>query len=325
MRKRPSFGRFGELFHDGLPAVAEVGPAHVVNRQGPQFTMSLDSVTSCFIASGGVEPGIDGWHKLTRVDAQCSGKPVTYTMLHHVMYPGAIVTMEKGPLLQLRISFSKSSGAVHVMAPEELSAITSTTADAAFSAFAFYETTAATNPAIVAVAGMAANVVQAGTHFDLTCSRSEKTKVPAKIYIFYPRGLRRIDLRGKPANMTELARLTDDTRSPSNTLRYWLRLGLNEPEAVDEYFRVEPQQERLSVFQVARHTRPRGDHDRYAPLVSASAGNLRSAVIQVSGIRSHHDRNGSSDLQRRAACCRRDHRNPARPDGAARPVARAQL
>lgn len=258
MRKRASFGRFGEFFNDGLPAVTEVTPTSIVNRDGPQFSVAMDTLKEVSIATGDNEPGIDGWHKLSRVIGRRVGHDTAYTMLQHVFYPGAVITLEQGPMLQLRVKFPHNNGAIQSLSDQEIAAVTSNTAEASFGAFAFYEPVANTCPAVVAVSGVAANIVRAGNHFDVTFSRGESSKAPAKIYIFYPRGLDRVDLSSKPASFLDLAGSIDHSQTSESTVRHWLRLGLHAPAAADEYFQVLEQRGRVRIFQLARYEAPAG-------------------------------------------------------------------
>ncbi|MEI7633772.1 MAG: hypothetical protein WCK47_05775 [bacterium] len=261
MRKRPSFGRFGMFFHDGLPMVTEVSPARIVQRAAPQIDVLIDSAANLSIAADGSEPGIDGWHKLARMEALCSGQPVIYTMLSHLFYPGAIITIEAGKALALRVKFPGAAvrgGAFHQMSAEEISRALGSAPLAPFTAYAFYEAQAQSAPVIIAATGCAANAIQAENSIDITFSRNPEAKPRSKIHIFFPGGLNRYDFSAKPASVFGLAAVMAPGADPAGTVRAWLRMGLNEPSATDEYFQVNPGANIVRIFQVMRYAPPPG-------------------------------------------------------------------
>ncbi|PKO19572.1 hypothetical protein CVU37_02480 [candidate division BRC1 bacterium HGW-BRC1-1] len=258
VRRRAGFGRFGWLMNDGLAAMSEVSPTRVVNREGPKFEVALDRVETLAIASGEKEPGIDSYHKLVRVKGPCARRPVEYTMLQHVMYPGAVITLEKGSPLQLRVEFSGRVGSMQTLSEAEVAAVSPSLAEAGVSVFAFYDADERSVPALLAVAGGAANVTLSELHIDVTVSRGTDAKSPAKIYIFHPTGLDRVDLSGKPASFFALAAAVVPGDDPVQVVRRWMRLGLHEPVAVDEYARVHASEEFVRVYQVARYAAPAG-------------------------------------------------------------------
>ena len=258
VRRRAGFGRFGWLMNDGLAAVSEVSPTRISNREGPQFEVALDRVESLAIASGEKEPGIDSYHKLVRVTGPCARRPVVYTMLQHVMYPGAVITLEKGSPLQLRVEFSGRAGSMQTLSEEEMAAVSPSLAEAGLSVFAFYDADERSVPALLAVAGGAANVTLSELHIDVTVSRADNAKSPAKIYIFHPTGLDRVDLSSKPASFFALASAVAPGQEPAQVVQRWLRLGLHEPTAVDEYARVHASENFVRVYQVGRYAAPVG-------------------------------------------------------------------
>ena len=258
VRRRPGFGRFGKLMNDGLAALNEISPTRVVQRGGPQFDVGLDFVETLEIASGPDGPGIDPFHKRVRVSGPCSRRPVTYTMLQHVMYPGAVITLEKGPVLQLRVKFSGRNGSMQALSDDEAAAVAPGLVAEGVSAFAFFDAAKESAPAVLAVSGGAANVTLTDQHIDVTVSRGTNTAKPCKIHIFYPAGLRRMDLTQKPVSFFDLADDVEPDADPAATVRRWLRLGLHEPVAVDEYARVHASEGFVRVYQLARHSSPAG-------------------------------------------------------------------
>lgn len=256
-RKRPSFGRFGKYFHDGLPMVSEVGPTRIVSRHGPQFDVSLDSINEVSIATGDGEPGIDGWHKLSRVKAVCNQKPVQYTMLSHVCYPGGIVTVEQGTVLQMRVKFNTGKGVLQALTDDEILRLFPGLNQSSFATFLLYEPLAQSSPAVVAAVGVATNATEVEGQIDFTFSRSENAKQPGKIYVFYPAGLRRLNLESRPGSFFQTAQVVSASE-PLAAIRRWMQVGLNEPAAMDEYFEVLEPLNAVRVHQVARFAAPPG-------------------------------------------------------------------
>lgn len=257
-RKRPSFGRFGKFFHDGLPAVSEVSPTKIATRGGPEFDVVLDSVEDLSIATGADEPGVDGWHKLSRLAGTTSKQPIRYTLLEHVLYPGAILTLEEGNVVQIRIHFPKNLGAVLPLSEAEASKALTPAAAKGISAFALYEPANETVPAIIFASGISANVTQAENHLDATFSRPADAKGSGKIYVLYPTGLRKIDLSTKPATFLDVAAAAEPGLEPAETLRRWTAMALNEPTACDEYFQIHASENVARIYQVARYSTPPG-------------------------------------------------------------------
>jgi hypothetical protein len=261
LRKRPSFGRFGMFFHDGLPAVSDISPTLISNRNAPAFAVGLERVADVRIAAEKGEAGIDGWHKLARVEGVCSKQAVRYTMLQHVFYPGGIITLEQGAVLQLRVLFTAKQGILKPVSEPELSRAlggAGGAGGAGLSAFVAYDPQREASPAVVVVSGAAANVTQADDEVNITISRTGDLKIPARIYVFFPAGLRRFDLAAKPATAFDLAAAMEPAVSPAETFARWLQLGLNVPDAADEYFQVRPADNAVRVYQLARFSQPKG-------------------------------------------------------------------
>ncbi len=258
LRKRPSFGRFGKLLNDGLPAVAEITPTRIAARRGPQFNVSLDAAQSVEIAADANDPGVDGWHKRIRVKGPCSRQPIEYTMLQHVMYPGGVLTLEQGTVLQLKVKFAGRKGLLLPLSEAEAQAVSPSLVNPNFSAFVFFEPSTDTVPAVVAVSDGAANATRTEGQIDITVSRGAASKTPAKIFVFFPTGLRRVTLPGKVSRFFDVAAATEPGETPVQTVRRWLRVGLHEPVAVDEYSQVRAEEDTVRVYQLTRHAAPRG-------------------------------------------------------------------
>jgi hypothetical protein len=253
MRKRPSFGRFGKFFHDGLPAVREISPTHIENRDGPKFDVALDRIDDLALATGNGEPGIDGWHKLSRVEGSCSQRPVRYTMLQSLLYPGGVISLEQGTVLQLRISFPRGQGVLQAVPEAEIAAALPGAAKADLSVFLLYEPQKEAVPVILVAAGAAANVTQAEGHIDATFSRGAASRQPARIFIMYPTGLRQADLSGRANTFAETMAAIEPGSSPGEALSRWMRLALNVPTGADEYFNVDHDAGLVRIFQVTRY------------------------------------------------------------------------
>lgn len=256
MRKRPSFGRFGKFPHDGLPCVREVSPTHIENRDSPKFDVALDRVDGLTLAAGDGDPGVDGWHKLARVEGSCSQRPVRYTMLQSVLYPGGVISLEQGTVLQLRISFPRGQGVLQALSERELKRLMPESDKANLAAFLLYEPRKESVPALLVAAGAAANVTQSEGHIDATFSRGADAKTPANVYILYPCGFRRSDLSGRYATLADTLSAIDSSTTTADLLRQWMRLALQVPVGADEYFQVDHEGGFVRVFQVVRYQRP---------------------------------------------------------------------
>ena len=254
-RKRPSFGRFGQILNDGLPAISEISPTHVTSRGGPRLDVVLDRVESAVVATDEREPGIDGWHKLVRVSGALAGKPVGYTMLQHLMYPGGILTLDKARVLQLRLSFPNADGVVQQLPDADAERLLPGSGAAGLTLVAAFEPRARSAPAVLAVVGAAANIAQDGENIDITVSAG---KQPGKIYYFFPAGLKLGDLSSRPSDWRALARAVEPAAEPWTAIGRWLRVGLHEPVACDEYFHAKPDAGVVTVYQLIRHAAPAG-------------------------------------------------------------------
>ncbi|MBX7244540.1 MAG: hypothetical protein K1X53_03520 [Candidatus Sumerlaeaceae bacterium] len=257
-RKRPGFGRFGELFTDGLAAVSEISPTQVVSRDGPQIDVALDSVSKVSIAADEADPGVSCWHKLSRVEGKCSGADVRYTLRQHVFYPGAVVTLEKGRSLVLRLKFPENKGTMQLLPEEDLERVAPGATKAGLTVWVMYEPLPGVAPAILAVAGGAANATQGDNQIDVSLSSASEGKTPTKAYLFYPAGLRQCDLSKQTNSFADVARAVEPGMDPDETLRRWLRLGLNEPVATDEYFQVRTPLNQVRIYQISQYKSPPG-------------------------------------------------------------------
>lgn len=261
-RKKPSFGRFGKYFHDGLPCVSEVSPTHVSSPDAPQIEVALDAVKSVSIANNPPEPGIDGWHKLSRVEATCSGQPIRYTALEQVFYPGCIFTLEEGPVFQLRVKYRQGSGLLQELSEKEAALVFK--GQPPGPAFLIYEPRAQVIPVIVAVASGAANITRSGEMVDITLTRVGASREPLRVYVFYPAGLHKFDFTSRPGTFLAAAGVVEPC-CPESTLQRWFRLGLYEPFTADEYFRIYPDKNIVRIYQLAAFREPP------APLLNAPA------------------------------------------------------
>jgi hypothetical protein len=257
-RKRPSFGRFGKFLHDGLPFVSDVSPTRIFSRNAPQFDVSIDSIKAISVAADDKDPGVDGWHKLVRVQATCNKVPVQFTTLSHLLYPGAVITMEKGPVLQMRAKFGRQSGVLQALSDNEILKLFPKIQQTNFSAFLLYEASKKSCPALLVTAGVATNATEAEGFIDFTFSHGESAKSPGKIYVFYPLGLKRVNLESHPAGLLQSIALIQPGADPLETLSKWMRWGLNEPVATDEYFEPFPDASRIRIHQVMRFAAPSG-------------------------------------------------------------------
>lgn len=253
LRKRPSFGRFGLFFFDGLPAVAEVGPTQITQRAGPNYRVQLEAVQAIEIARDKTDAGIDGWHKVLRVTGTHAGQPVKYTVRTHLFYPGATFGLEDGSALVLRASAEGPVLAVPLPEPE-IAKVLGGKIDPNASAYLFIATKGKTCPAIALVVGGGANLTQVGDSIDLIVARLPKSKVAPQVTIFYPYGLRQFDApRADTVWNKMVSSLEPSAADPSQVLRQWLRLGSWLPETTDEYFRVAPDLRFVRIYQLARY------------------------------------------------------------------------
>lgn len=249
-RKRPSFGRFGEFYHNGLPAVSEVSPTRIATRQAPAFDVGLDYVQSLETVRGAEEPGIDGWHTLTRVRGMARGTSISYTLRQNVLYPGAVISLEQGSVLEFRIHFPQRQGQVLPMSEGERKEIFGDESDLAV--YGFLPLGDQSTPAILAASGLSVNVTQALSHIDVSLARNGSTG-DARVYIFYPIGLYRIE--AKPDQFKTLSDVAAASRldvDKMDVMRQWMRIGLHEPVGVDEYFAPVKNDTHVRIFQAMR-------------------------------------------------------------------------
>lgn len=259
-RKRVSFGRFGEFEHNGLPAVSEVSPTRVASRHAPAFEVALDHVDDLQVARGEGEPGIDGWHRLTQVKATARGVPVSYRVRQSVLYPGAVLQLDRGKVLELRVRFPQGRGKVFPLSSEELQKVFGGLRPPAdLSVYGFLPEGDQASPAIVAVSGLAVNVTQAPSQIDVSLARkSEETD--ARVYVFYPLGLYRLTGGKDWDGLLDLAQAARPEQDPVEAVRQWLRVGLHEPVGVDEYFTPINGDAAVRVFQTTRYRPATGVH-----------------------------------------------------------------
>jgi hypothetical protein len=265
-RKRQAFGRFGEFLHDGLPAVTEASPTRLYLRKGPIFSLSLDHVEACTPILSDLEPGIDGWHKLVHVKAQCIGKPVEYDWFHSSLYPGGIITLQKGNVLQFRIAFPGRARTVLPFHEEDLAlAGIPATARKDVSAYLFFDSVSASCPGLMIATGLAVNITQLGDYVDVTVAvNGAKGNNAGKVFLLYPAGIRTLDLSSKAVSVRAIATAMNPGMDVAQTMHRWFRIALNQPAAVDEFFRVLDNDSTIRIYQVARYTRPAG-FDNFDP------------------------------------------------------------
>ena len=251
-RKRAGFGRFGEFLFDGLPGLAEVSPTRIASRKGPVVEVAVDRVTSVGIASGPREDGIDSWHKLTRVIATSAQQEIQYTVHSNVMYPGAVITLERGAVLPLRIRLPSRSGVVLEATPAELRAANLPLRGASqISVYAVCDYGSAAPPLLIGLEGLSANVTQSNEQMEIALAGG--STAGGRAFVWFPTGIGAMKLPGKPASMSELTATADSNSTSAVVLNRWLRLGLNEPVSVDEYFRTLPGEEFVRVYQLAKY------------------------------------------------------------------------
>jgi hypothetical protein len=251
--KRPAFGRFGLLFGDGLPAVAEVSPTAIRNRFGPAFRVQLDSVANTEIAREKNDAGIDGWHKTVRVQGLFRGTPVRYSVSWHLYYPGATIALEEGQALVLRVAAGQDEVVALPLAPAELARLTGGRPDPSTSVFLFFSRSERTSPAVVIVTGGAANLTQMGERIDLAVAQLPKSKQTPRLWVFYPLGIRGVVPPRKMDSWRAVAAAFDAAGDTTAALCRWLRIGGHWPTATDEYFRVAADQSSVRIYQLARY------------------------------------------------------------------------
>lgn len=265
-RKKPSFGRFGEFQHNGLPAVSEVTPTRVATRQGPAFEVVLDRVGNVEVARSEMEPGIDGWHRLSRVRGNSRGTTVSYLLRQNVLYPGAVLRLETGKVLELRVRFPEKQGQVLPLTADELKEVFGGRLPPAnLAIYGFMPEGGEGTPAILAVSGLSVNVTQASSHIDISMARKDE-KADARAYIFYPVGLYRVNSTDGAVSLLDMARSVRPGENSVDLVRRWLRLGLYEPVGVDEYFMPIQDDAKVRVYQTMRY-RPATGVDLGGPLL----------------------------------------------------------
>ncbi|AXA37552.1 MAG: hypothetical protein KatS3mg130_1065 [Candidatus Sumerlaea sp.] len=266
-RKRPSFGRFGLTLFDGLPALSEVSPTGLKMRAGPEFRVEVDSVREAQVAQTKTGPDIDGWHKRIVVTARASEQDVRYTVHWHLFYPGAIFTLREGKALVLRTSAGDKPLFAVQVADEELAAALGGTPDGSLTGYLVAPLTSKGVPAVVMVANGRATLLQDEQEVLLTVTRLPDASAEPRIYVFYPTGLRTVDLSGRLQTAFDVVRQAERGSEPVEALRRWLRIGLNEPVATDEYFMVRSPANAVRIYQVARFQSPTGGRlNPYLPL-----------------------------------------------------------
>ncbi len=264
-RKRPSFGRFGEFEHNGLPAVSEVSPTRIATRQGPAFDVLLDRVDKVDVVRGKDEPGIDGWHKLSSVSGQARTQPLSYTLRQHVLYPGAVMNLTAGSVVELRVRFPEKRGQVFPLSEEEKKLVFGREAPD-LAVYGFFPAGSANTPAILAATGLSVNITQASAHVDVSLARKNGSAADARVYIFYPLGLYRIEAPTEPKSLSDLVTAVRPGSDPGDLLRQWFRVGLYEPVGTDEYFAPINDDKYIRVFQAGRY-RPAPGVDLGGPLL----------------------------------------------------------
>jgi len=252
-RKRASFGRFGEFFHDGLPAVGEVSPTRISQRNSTVFDVSLDRVTSVSLAQSGSGREISGWGKRTLVDAVFSGKPLRYSLRSSVLYPGAVVDLQEGDVLQMRARFA-SPNPIAMQVPGAMlrQVVPGLSKNEELTAYVITEAGKNSTPAVLAASGLSINLIQAPTHVDITLVRSGTRKGPARLYLFFPKGIATFDLSTPPSDMGALISAMAPSAELADELARWMRVGLSVPVSCDEYFRMLTS-EKIRVYQVVEH------------------------------------------------------------------------
>jgi|GEM_PF-3171906 len=266
-RKRASFGRFGLLFTDGLPAVSEVGPTHIKNRFSPAFRVVLDAVSSCEVVRDKSESGIDGWHKLVRVNATYRDKPVQYTALTHVFYPGIVWRLEEGSAFVCATQSEGGAPETYLIPPHDIASVAGLKSEDGIFACLMLGPGQQTAPAIVLVTGGIANMTRTAERVVLSVTRLPKSKARPQIAIFYPYGIRGFELPRAAENYSEVVSFLEPSRPVSATLREWLRMGANIPNAVDEYFHVLEDSKRVRIYQLARYENCLGNSAALPPFL----------------------------------------------------------
>lgn len=256
-RKRPGFGRFGEFLFDGLPAMAEVSPTRISSRKGPVIEIALDDVSSASVVNDTALPGVDPWHKLTRVVGTSSQQVIQYTVHSNVLYPGAILKLEKGAVLPLRVRLAGRAGVILQASPEELNhAGVRVSKKSTVDVYVLGDAATATPPAVLVLSGLSANITRSNDQLEIALAAKD-AKRGGHVYICFPTGIRSILPKSKFASVSELA-ATADPGSTQSTLNRWLRLAVNEPVATDEYFRVLPERGAVRVYQLSSFKAPAG-------------------------------------------------------------------
>ena len=255
-RKRTGFGRFGEFYHNGLPAVSEISPTRVATQHGPIFDVLPAQVNSLETVRLPTEPGIDGWHHLVRVKAELNQAPLVYTARQSLLYPGTVLHLEEGEVLQLRVRFPEKSGYVLSLDESETTGLFDRKPDH-LSVHGFLPVGKSRNPAMMVATGLSVNVIQGSSHIDVSLARIKGAKDPA-VYLFYPVGLYKVESDAEIKSLTEMARLMKPDEEPLDVLKQWLRIGLYEPTGVDEYFTMVNNESAVRVYQATRYSSPSG-------------------------------------------------------------------
>ena len=235
--------------------MAEVSPTRIATRRGPALNIAVSEVTSTSIASSREDSGIDPWHKTIRVRGNASQQPVQYTVHQSVLYPGAVVTVEDGPVLPLRVQFSGRGGTILEATAAELQEAGLPVRKNPVTVYALCDSAGASPPLLIALAGLSANVTQSNEALEISLARVS-AKQPGRAYIFAPTGIAPVRTDAKSASLADLLAAADVHSSASTTLARWLSIGLNEPAGADEFFRVLDGDQSVRVYQVARYRSP---------------------------------------------------------------------
>jgi len=264
-RKRPSFGRFGEFEHNGLPAVNEISPTRIAVKRGPSFDVSLDTADHISIVRDKNEPGVDGWHQLSRVTGTLLKNRLIYTVRQNLLYPGAVFNVEHGPVMQFRVRFPQNSGHVFPLSSEETEKVFGKSMPG-LAVYGFLPSGESNTPAILAASGLSVNITQASNQIDVSLARGNGATGESRVYIFYPVGLYQVAVQSEPKSLSDIASAVRPGTDPAQVLRQWLRVGLYEPTGVDEYFSPVNNDKAIRVYQVNRY-RPAAGVDLGGPLV----------------------------------------------------------
>lgn len=254
IKKRPGFGRFGELYANGLPAVSDITPTHISVRNSAAFDIILDTVQNVGTVPTNKGSEIDVWHHKIRVNGKVGNSEVSYKTLQHVHYPGTILSLEKGNILKLRVKFPKLHGQVVSFSRGESQEIFGDKA-AEFNAFTFVPLEKDSTPAFMISRGLSVNLTQSSTSVDISLARQANFKGEPKAYIVYPAGLDRFDFSSRPTELSDIADIISE-KETTETLRQWVKLAVNEPAEQAEWFQVREGEKFVRIYQLSRYISP---------------------------------------------------------------------